>query len=245
MADQIFITDALVQLKSYKEQDDQTSFNLYIETVFPQIEGYLTTQLELAVKKKNIHEGNYNVADFMDELFIKAYEHILSIDKNEHFKIWLYRTADQLLEQAITDDKFDEYFFKNIDEFTQVEMDEMEEKYSTDGDGDFVLEEELDDSSYSKNDYVLREVFVEEDEESNLIANLDQKIGQEKINQHIQSILPKLPNLTASILELFSKHKLNEAEIAEVKGISLESVKSYLNEAKNAIRMSLSNRFSN
>jgi RNA polymerase sigma factor (sigma-70 family) len=243
MADKIFIAEALVKLKAFKAQDDQASFNLYIEKVFPQIAEYLNAQLELAVKKKNIHEGNYNVADFMADLYIKAYEHIRSIEKGEYFKIWLYRTADQLLQEAITDDQFDEYFFKNLDEFSQAEIEEMEENYSTDGDGDFVLEEELDDISYSKNDYELKDVFVEDDVESEIIADLDQNIRREKISHHIQSVMPKLSNISASILELFSRHKLNEWEIAEVKGLSVESVKSYLNEARNAIKMSLSNKF--
>lgn len=243
MATKITISQAVYTLRKLKEKDDQSSFNLYIQEVFPQISSYLETQLDLAIKKHNLHEGKYKVADFMDELYIKAYDHIHEIEDGEFFRIWLYRTADKLLADAITEDEFDDFFFKNIDEFTQAEWDEMEEHYSTDGDGDFVMEEELDDLSYDKNDYVLRDVFVEDDEEKDIISAIDKKIGHQKFNSHVQSIMPKLSKLSASVLELFSRQKLNHQEIAEIKGISVEQVQQYLDEARKAIKLSLKNRF--
>ena len=243
MATKITISEAVFTLRKMKEEDDQSSFNLYIQKVFPQIEKYVEAQLKTAIKKHDVHEGKYKVADFMDELYIKAFEHIHEIEAGEFFKIWLYRTADKLLEEAITEDEFDDFFFKNIDEFTQAEWDEMEEHYSTDGDGDFVMEEELDDLSYDKNDYQLKDVFIEEEEEKHILDAVDKNIGRAGFNQHVKTILPKLSKLSASILELFSRQKLNHEEIAEIKGITVDQVQAYLDEARKAIKLSLMNRY--
>lgn len=243
MIQRIKFTEAFYTLRSYKEQDDQTSFNLYIQKVIPEITAYIQKQLNIAIERGSIYKGKHKAEEIIDELYIKAYEHIQNIEKSEFFKIWLYRTANQLLSDLITEDQFDEFFFQNIDKLTKSEWAEMEENYSTDGDGDFVMLEELDDISYPKNDYELRDILIEADEEEHIIKDLDDKIGLDRINKHIRMLLPKLPADTASILDLFSQQKLSKEEIADIKNISVKAVQDYLNEARNLIRISLENRY--
>ena len=56
----------------------------------------------------------------------------------------------------------------------------MEEKYSIDGGGDFVMIAELDDLSYAKNDYTLRDAFVE-DKGKGIIEKLDQELEKTRL----------------------------------------------------------------
>lgn len=53
---------------------------------------------------------------------------------------------------------------KKIDDLSEPEWGAMQEKISTDGNGDLLMIEELDDMSYSHNDYVLNHVFVKDNE---------------------------------------------------------------------------------
>ncbi|MEZ5022249.1 MAG: hypothetical protein R2728_03105 [Chitinophagales bacterium] len=72
---------------------------------------------------------------------------------------------------------------KNMADYKRDELGKWK-NFSTDGDGDFVMEEELDDQSYHKNDYELSDVFVDNEEEDHIIQTLDEKLSKERFNEH-------------------------------------------------------------
>ncbi len=236
-------TEAVIKLQFFKEEDDQSSFNLYIQDVFPEIKLYLERQLEVAIKRGSFAEGKYKAEDFIDDLYIKAYDHIQHLDHSENLKVWLFNEADNLLKEILVEEEFDNYFFENIEDYSQLEWNEMEEKFSIDGGRDFVMEEDLDDFSYPKNDYVLKDVFVDDGEEEDLLASIDEELSEERVSKHINMLLPKLSNVSTSILDLFSIRKLSEEEIALVKGIPVQEVRFYIEEAKKLIKISMESRF--
>lgn len=239
----ISFSQAFINLKAFRGKEDQTSFSNYMQEVFPELRLYIDRQLDLAIERKTIPQGKFQTDDFLDDLYIKAYDHIQNLEEHVNFKVWLYREVDSLLSDAMEEEEFDEFFIKNMADYKQDELDEMEENFSTDGDGDFVMEEELDDQSYHKNDYELRNVFVDNEEEDHIIQALDEQLSKERFNEHVKVVLPKLPSVMASILDMYSLQKLTEHEIASIKNLSVDKVKAYLGEAKRMIKAAIKNRF--
>lgn len=92
----------------------------------------------------------------------------------------------------------------------------MDEKFTRDGDGDLVMLEELDDISYSKQDYTLADVFIA-DEEADFIEKLSAKLTEEQIQQQIKSALFLLPFQLRTIFELSVNQQFDTEAIASIK----------------------------
>jgi RNA polymerase sigma factor (sigma-70 family) len=239
---QVLVARAFPELKQLKARHNKAGFNQLMKKIFPGVKQYINNELRRALENGSIPSGKYNLSDFISELYIMAYDHIHEVKEDKHLLSWLIKKADELLADTIIEEEFDQTFYENIDSIDKVEWDEMEERFSTDGDGDLVMEEELDDISYPKNDYILKNVFVEHTEED-LINHLDKELTGKEINEHISMVLHRLPPQMSSIFDLAINLQLKLEEIAEIKKIPIEEVNRYFNEARRTIRNSFESRF--
>ena len=140
------------------------------------------------------------------------------------------------------EEEFNELFFKNIDTYSKPEWDAMEEKYTKDADGDFLLIEELTDPSYNHNDYELKPVFIENDE-ADFITKIDKQINKDTVKRHTSFVVGNLPAAMRHVFELYTNEKLTLEEIASIRQQTLDDVKQLLKDAKRALQVSLYNRY--
>lgn len=240
----IQIQEAFVLLKTLKEENKQDAFKSKFMELLPAIKQYIQKSLETASKKDLLKHKGYRVDDFINDLFIYVYDHIEELNNQDDFHIWLFEVVDRLIEDALIDEEFDDFFFKDIDEYSKPEWDAMEEAFSTDGDGDLVMLEELDDSTLRKNNYELKDVFIQDNEEA-LTAKLEKELTNERINAHTQMVLNKLPLSTQRVYDLYALNGFNTAEIARIKGIQVNTIDTLLKETQNILKTSFKSRFLN
>jgi len=238
----IFVTSTYSNLVELKKKGDVKAFNELLLKTLPQIKRYITKRLATALSKGNLPHGKYRPDDFVDQLYITAYNHFDEVKDENDFYPWLFKIADQILEATIVDEEFDEVFFENIDDFTKPELDAMEEKFTTDGDGDLIMLDELDDISYRNKQHVLNHVFVEDDN-NEMIAKLDKEWGEENIRRHANMVLHHLPLPMRVVFEMATQHDLTAEEIAMIRNQSLEEVQELLKNARNALKTSFYNRY--
>jgi len=238
----VFVASTYSDLVLFKKEDNQEAFNGLLLKTFHQVKKYITGRIGTALAKGNLPKGKYQPDDFIDQLFIEAYEHFNEVIKKEELHSWLFKKADELLESAIIDEKYDDYFLKNIDDYSKPEWDEMAEKFSTDGDGDLVMIEELDDISYPKNDYVLNHAFVE-DHKKEMMDALDKKLGRDQVNKHVGMLLDRLPRNMRTVFELATKYRFTLEEITIIRNQSLERVRELFETAQKVLESSLFNRY--
>jgi DNA-directed RNA polymerase specialized sigma24 family protein len=119
----------------------------------------------------------------------------------------------------------------------------MQEKFSTDGDGDLLMIEELDDNSYNHNDYILNHVFVE-DKEKSIIKKIDNHLSEEEIQHHLAMVLHNLPLSIRNVFELHTIENLELEEIAQIRNNTLQEVQALFKKAKKALLVSFMNRYS-
>jgi len=232
-----------VKLTSTKKENNKENFNSIMLTLIPEIKKYLNHSLKVQLKKGNISKEKHEIDEFINDLFIEAYDCFSEFDNYNEFSNWLYTKLDEIIEDAAVQDQFDNIFFKNIDTYTQVEWDSMEEEYTIDGGGDFVMEEELDMNSESENYfYTLNDVFIEKKDQE-LIEEIDQSLNRERVNKHISMVLYKLPLNNRSLFDLAVTQKLSLNDIAKVKNLSVNKVDTVLNEIRDNIRMSFAHRY--
>ena len=165
------------------------------------------------------------------------------MENENNFYLWLFKKTNVLLEDISIEEEFNELFFTNIEEYSKPEWDEMQEEFSTDGGGDLVMTEELDDMSYNHNDYSLNHVFVENNEKK-LAEKLDKQLSDDKINEHIELVLHNMPSDMRIVFYLFTNQKLKIEEIAEIQKKTIHEVNKLLRDAKKVLQTSLFNRYS-
>lgn len=238
----VFVENTFPNLVEYKKQDDKDSFNQLMLKILPEIKKYINGRLNAAIKKGHFSKNKYKADDIADQLFIEVYDHLDDVKHEKDFYLWLFKKTNELLEDIIVEEEFDEFFFKNIDNYSKPEWDEMEENFSTDGDGDLVMIEELDDMSYNHNDYTLNHVFIEDDEKE-LTEKLDKELSEEDIHHHINMVLHNLPLAIQTVFELFTNQSFTPKEIAEIRNITIKEVEQLLEDARKNLKTSFLNRY--
>ena len=184
--------------------------------------------------------------DLIGELYLYVYDHIDEVGEQKDFAVWLFEAMDKLVQDSLIDREFNEFFFKNVDDYSKKEWEAMQEEFSTDGDGDLVMIEELDDLNLPKNDYETKDVFVEgEDIERELIEKLENELSKKHLSDHIKMVLSNLPFETQNIFELHSRFRFSIDEIARIKRIHTNTVNEAVKNARDILRSSIKSRFLN
>lgn len=240
----VVVADTFPSLIQLKKEGDLTSFNNQLLKILPEVKKYINGRLNTAIKKGHFSKNKYKADDIIDQLFIEVFDHIEDVKNKKDFYLWLFKKTNDLLEDIIVEEEFDELFFKNIDEYTKPEWDEMEENFSTDGDGDLLMIEELDDISYNHNDYTLNHVFIEDDEKG-LVEKLDKELSEERIRNQIEMVLHNLPLAMRTVFDLSTKQQFTLKEIAKIKNTTIKEVQQLLDNARRSLKISFTNRYLN
>lgn len=237
------VEHAFQDLITYKKEENRASFNAQLLKILPEVKKYINGRLNAAIKKGHFSKNKYKADDFINQLFIEIYDHINKVKNKKNFYLWLFKKTNELLEDIIIEEEFDDFFFNNIDNYSKQEWDAMEEDFTTDGDGDLVMIDELDDSSYNHNDYTLNHVFVEDSKKA-LIEKIDKGLNEDTINRHVQTVLHNLPLPMRTVFTLSTQQHLDLQEIAQIRNSTVKEVESLLKDARKALEISLFNRFS-
>jgi RNA polymerase sigma factor (sigma-70 family) len=240
----LFVRQAYADLNRFRKEDNREAFNTLLLKVMPEVKRYVAKRLYTALAKGDVSKGKYKPEDFTDQLFIEVYDHFDDIADEKELHPWLFKKADELLEDVLVEEEFDMLFFENIDTYAKPEWDAMEERFSSDGDGDLVMLEELDDISYRKHDYIVKNVFLEDGRQDQM-AKLDEQLGKDAIEKHAEMVLHHLPIPMRSVFELFTEHQFTLPEIAKIRNRTVQEVEQLLENARDLLETSFYNRYLN
>jgi len=235
------IKEAFPKLKAYRKAEDVMQFNKVLSVILSGVKKYMAGQLNRAVRNGIVPRNKYRVEELLDELYLVTYEHIHEIDE-ENLLTWLFQKSDELLSNIFKEEAFRKVYVENIDDLTKPEWDEMEEKMTTDADGDLILEEELDDISYPKNDYVLDDILVRHIEKG-IYDKLSKDLSEKEIHQQIDFTLHHLPIMLQSIFDLSVVYQFSPDEIAEIKKMPVDEVRRHLAQAKKSIQLRFEKKY--
>ncbi len=237
-----YIEGIFPDLVRLKKASEVKSFNEQLLKVMPELECYVQKQLNRAVAHNQINNGEYVAGDFIDLLFIEVYDHFDQLKDGKDLHLWMFKKVDELLEDVVLENEFDSLFFNNIDDYTKPEWDAMEEKFSTDGDGDLVMLDEMDYSLYNNQDYLLNHVFIEQMEKE-FTDNLDKQLEVKKILKHTELVLHNFPMAMQRVFELFAEYHFTIPEIAQITKRSDKEVESLLEVAHEMLTTSFLKRY--
>ena len=229
------------ELKKLKAAGRREAFNEKLLGLLPDVKRYITRGLRLALAKGVISHNKYRPDDFFDQLFLDVYDHLGEVHGKDAFHPWLFGRAEGLLEAMEVEEIFDTFLFENLDDYSRAERAEMDESYSTDGDGDLVMMDELDDISYKSRNYLLRNIFLD-DAHENLMAMMETTGGKKQVESQLDTVLFELPPNLRSLFELAYEQGFRPEEIARIKNLEPGQVAHLLETARKQLRITLSER---
>ncbi len=238
----ISVKQTLPNLIKLKREENKIEFNKLLLEIVPDVRRYLIRRIKTAIKKNHFPKNKYVPNDFIDQLFIETYDTIEKFSNEDEFLVWLYKKTNELLDDVITEETFDDLFYENIDDYSKKEWDQMEENFTAESDGDLIMKEELNDISYYKDPYTVNDVFIQ-NSESELIKKIDKALHQEQLDKHFQTVLHNLPVSLRNVFELYTKQHLTIAEIATIRNITVSEAKQFLDDARSSLKISLFNRY--
>ena len=230
------MTVVLDKLNDYKKSGDTKSFNDVLMKFLPQLKKVIRFKLRNMEKNGFIPRNMYSPQEIVDEVYLKIFEEFDDeLNDESRLKVKMFKIAKEIL-----DDIRSKHTGKKISTelLLRDEMKELEEEYTVDADGDFVMIEELDDISYHLDDFKEKILLLDASEvgelaeDFGLLAEVDNGKLTDSQVQNIDSVFSNLPELAQSVISHFSFGKLNIDEIAEIHGIDTDSVKEVIEKVK-------------
>ena len=229
-------------LSKLKMEGNSAEFNKQLLKIIPPLHQYIERRLRTALTRKLLPQGKYQAEYYVDELIIHVNDDFEGIKGPNDFYPWLFQKADLLIEATTEKEVYDASILDNLENYSRLEWDGLEEKFSREADGDLVFLEELDDISYRNYDRPMTSYFFGEDQQL-LIRRLDEEFGREQIDRHLDIVLYHMPLEMQVVFDLLVYHHFSLEEIARIRNSSKEKVSQLLNEVQEIMGMSLYRRY--
>lgn len=232
------------KLKRAKEEGDNVAFNNHLLKLLPRLKKYIGKRLRTALTRQLLPIRKYQPEYYLDELFIVAHDRFGEIKNSNNFYAWLFEKADRLMEETIEKEEFNSKMLENLDNYSKLEWEGLKEKYTRDGDGDFVLLEELDDISYKNHERPMVSYFFGQYQQQ-AIRKMDEEFGRDKVDRHLDMVLYNMPLEMQVVFDLLVYHHFNLEEIAQIRNCSVQHIEEILKEAQKIMDKSLDQKYLN
>ncbi len=230
-------------MKEAKLNAEKKLFEDKLLPVVLELKRYFSRRLKALVLNGRLPKRKYNVNDFLDTLYLKAYEHFNEFGDSREFVIWLFREADILIDEAIERESFIKNNFDNVEAIEQAENAGMEENYSVGADGDLRMMEDFDDPSYRINKFELNRTLIDDEEENMLVEKLNNELSENEINEYVDESLYQLKEEEQIIIELASVHGFSMDDISLIRNMEANRVSELIKLAQSKIIKNVVNKF--
>lgn len=237
-----YVNESFPTLQRMRSEGKARAFNELLLKVLPDVKRYITRGLRIALSKGVISHNKYKPEDLFDQLIIDIYDKLDEVRYPGEFHAWLFKRTDKILEDMEVEEEFATYFYDDIDTYSRAEREQMKEEFSTDGDGDLVMLDELDDISYKNHEYLLKNIFLDDSHED-LMALLERKEGEKDPKGLVETAIFNLPPTMRSVFELATEQLFTPEDIALIKGFSVERIREMLTRARTLLRDTFNDEF--
>ncbi len=226
----------IAELTEYKSTNNIKEFGKVLSKFIPSLRKYIRTKLKVAEAKKKIPKGMYTPDDILDEIYLKVFNEFGDPDKDAGaLKLKLFTLTNELLKEKL---KTEDWRTRkiDIDELLKNELKTLEEEFTVDADGDFVMMDELEDISYKQEVFEPNLIILEKSQEEDLIKSLELE-GKEipddmEKRKALGQLYSELSELSQAVLDLYAFGNLTIEEIAEVQNMKVEDVEKLITKIK-------------
>jgi len=222
------------KLKKHQKSGKVAKFNKKILKIIPELKPYVRHRLFIACSLDIIPENMYQSTGVIYDAIIKLYESDLSdLQSKADLRLTLFKLVKEELEAIFKKEKWHQ---KNTSTNTILhqELNKLKEPFTFNADGDFIMNEELNDISYKQKDFT-KQLFLYENTESTIRSSFNFDFLDDK-RKAVFSKLYRLLSLEASnVVDLHVFGKLTPKEIAKIKATDEQTVNEIIAQVKDKI----------
>ncbi len=227
------------QLYRHKEENDFEQFYNKISSLVPDLKKFTARSLKAAESRSAIDRGFYNAEGILDEIFLEVFKDFIDIIDEEKLKTILFSKAVQKIEEKkIIEQETPDYL--PTEEMLKQELDALDEKFTTQADGDLILNTELDDISYKQHTERPSNVILDETLEQQLIKKLDMSdtlLPSLERRTIFGAVYNNIPPRSKSVLELYVFGNRSIHEISEILEVPEDVVDRIMDKLKEKFRL--------
>ncbi len=224
-------------LQRHKKEKDFARFYKKLELFIPELKKFMTGSLKAAENQGMLDRGFYNPVEMLDEVYLEAFKSFSSQTDATKLRRSLFKKAIKKIEGKkeleVPDDVTTHALLK-------TELKALSEDFTTEGDGDRILYDELDDISYRQKQGWSFEVYLDESLEKHLVKKLEldeaSLLSNEK-RQLLGVLYSTIPLRSRTVIELLVFGDQDTLEISEILGVSEEVVKRILFKVKERFKL--------
>ncbi len=194
------------------------------QTWLPDLQRYIAAKLKQAEAQGLLPKHMYSASELSDAVLLELYKERVPSANLKSVKVRAFSKAKQKLDELM---KRESVHQKEIPlgEIIDNELRLMNEAFSTDGDGDLLPLEELDDISYHQEDYKKQYFLLSDDTRRSVYRALGiEAEPEEDETEKVEYFLRHLPEETRNIFELYTFGSLPVGEIAGLLSLNEENV---------------------
>jgi len=227
------------QLAQHKEENDFEQFYTKISTLEPDLKKFMSRSLKAAENQAAVDRGFYNADELLDEIYLEVFKEFADYMDADKLKTILFSKAIQKIEEKkIIEQETPEYV--STEKMLKDEMNALDEKFTTQADGDLILNTELDDISYKQTMERPNKLILDTTLEEQLIKKLDiddSLLPSMERRTTFGALFNNIPPRSKSVLELFAFGNRSEREISEILEVPETIVISTVRKLKERFRL--------
>ncbi|MBT8301429.1 MAG: hypothetical protein KJO63_08875 [Maribacter sp.] len=227
------------QLYRHKEENDFEQFYNKISSLVPDLKKFTTRSLLAAEGQGAIDRGFYSAEGILDEIYLEVFKDFTDIMDEQRLKTILFSKAVQKIEEKkIVEQETPDYL--PTEEMLQQELDALDEKFTTQADGDLILNTELDDISYKQPRERPSHVLLDRTLEQQLIKKLDMSdtlLPSFERRTIFGALYNFIPARSKSVLELYAFGNRSPHDISEILEVPEEVIERIMEKLKERFRL--------
>jgi RNA polymerase sigma factor (sigma-70 family) len=222
------------QLKQHKSKGEKREFLKLLNDFIPHFRKIINHKLRQMEIKGDVPVNMYSAQEIVDEIYLKIFNDYKDEFQDENrLKVVMYTYARDILNSLKEKHRGIDI---SVEDMVKKELEELEEDFTADAEGEIVMLDDLDDISYHQKEYSVNDnILLIAPEQVNEIAgiyNLQEGNLTEEQTKRIGKTYSRLPELSMSVFDHYVFAKLTFEQIAEIHRISVEKVTQMLNVIK-------------
>ncbi len=215
-----------IELYKLKQENNFDEFYKKISSFIPDLKNFAQTKLKIAENQDLIDKDFYDVNGLLDEVYMEVFKDFSNeIDEIQLRKILFIKTIQKINKKVKIEEQFTNTI--NIEDIVKEELELLNEDYTVDAGGDFILDEELDDISYKQKGFKPTHFILDDSLErqmaEKLSLNYETIISAQERNL-FGNLFYSIPPTSKTIIELYVFGGLSISEVSEILLIDEEKV---------------------
>jgi RNA polymerase sigma factor (sigma-70 family) len=179
------------------------------------LKDYIKRRLRIAYLDMRVRTPVYTSDDILDEVILRAYEGYDRKPKNLTLEQWFYQLANQALDHYVSKRAANDVRRRSLETLTAKELSTLEEKPTVDAEGEPLPEEDLDDISYYRRDFIP----PHDDQTPERILETKEEL------EDILRTFARLPQRDQLVFELYVREGFSAEEVGQILNIAPDEVR--------------------